>query len=135
MSRYGEVATIKLDEVDVAIMNGLIKDARIIETPDHFDSWLDKAGYAACGLEVTRPVPVEEMDWDDVSVDRTPMAFWSTEPEVADDTIVWSGNIPASEAIAARTKSVPFSSGEVVEHANGCAVFIGGRCGCFASDA
>lgn len=61
-SRYGELATLKLDSVDVAVMNGLIKDARLIETPDHFDSWLDKAGYAACGLEVASK-PKEEVGW------------------------------------------------------------------------
>lgn len=52
--RYGEVATIGLDEADVAVMSGLIKTARLAETPDHADSWVDTAGYAACGYQVTR---------------------------------------------------------------------------------
>ena len=34
---------------DVAIMQALVKAARISTTPDHRDSWLDFAGYAACG--------------------------------------------------------------------------------------
>jgi len=38
--------------VDVAIMMGHVKDARLKNTPDHADSWIDKAGYAACGAEV-----------------------------------------------------------------------------------
>lgn len=33
----------------------LVKVARLIQTPTHEDSWLDIAGYANCGLEVTRP--------------------------------------------------------------------------------
>lgn len=37
--------------VDVACMMVLMKVARIEETPDHDDSWIDIAGYAACGSE------------------------------------------------------------------------------------
>ena len=33
---------------DVAMLNDLQKTARLIETPDHADSIVDKAGYAAC---------------------------------------------------------------------------------------
>ncbi len=33
---------------DVAMLNDLQKNARLIETPDHVDSIVDKAGYAAC---------------------------------------------------------------------------------------
>lgn len=40
----------------VALMNIAQKMARLIETPDHDDSWTDIAGYAACGYEVTRKV-------------------------------------------------------------------------------
>jgi Domain of unknown function (DUF6378) len=52
--RYGELATIALDEADVAVMSAMIKMARLAETPDHEDSWVDLAGYAACGFQVTR---------------------------------------------------------------------------------
>lgn len=34
-----------------AVMLGLLKDARIRENPDHRDNWVDKAGYAQCGVE------------------------------------------------------------------------------------
>lgn len=37
---------------DVAVMLGLMKTARIAANPDHADSWVDVAGYAACGAEV-----------------------------------------------------------------------------------
>lgn len=61
--KYGELATIKLDEADVAAMSGLIKVARLAETPDHEDSWVDMAGYAACGRQVTaKKVPEYEFD-------------------------------------------------------------------------
>lgn len=34
---------------DVAIMLGLLKISRLAHTPDHRDSWIDLAGYAALG--------------------------------------------------------------------------------------
>ena len=41
----------ELNSVDVAIMCGLIKVARLANDPGHLDSWVDLAGYAACGAE------------------------------------------------------------------------------------
>jgi len=38
---------------DVAIMLTLVKISRLKKTEDHEDSWIDIAGYAACGMEVT----------------------------------------------------------------------------------
>ena len=38
-----------LDEVDAAMMQALIKVARIRETRNHWDSYVDLAGYAAAG--------------------------------------------------------------------------------------
>jgi hypothetical protein len=37
----------------VALANIVAKVARLIETPDHLDSWVDIAGYARCGVMVT----------------------------------------------------------------------------------
>lgn len=37
----------------VAIMCADIKIARLENTPGHLDSWVDIAGYAACGAEIT----------------------------------------------------------------------------------
>ena len=37
---------------DVAAMMRLMKEARLIETPDHRDSYVDLVGYALCGAEV-----------------------------------------------------------------------------------
>lgn len=34
---------------DVAMMMILMKLARLVNAPDHADSWIDIAGYAACG--------------------------------------------------------------------------------------
>ena len=37
---------------DVAAMMALLKIARISVAPSHADSWIDLAGYAACGAEI-----------------------------------------------------------------------------------
>jgi hypothetical protein len=42
------------DRADVAIMLGLMKDARLANNKSHADGWRDKAGYAACGYEVSQ---------------------------------------------------------------------------------
>jgi len=39
---------------DVAAMMALVKLARLTNDPSHWDSWVDIAGYAACGAEVSR---------------------------------------------------------------------------------
>ena len=49
---YLDYAT-KIDAHDVAAMMALLKIARIAENPQHMDSWVDLAGYAACGGEIT----------------------------------------------------------------------------------
>jgi hypothetical protein len=36
---------------DVAAMLALLKIARLQQSPNHRDSWVDLAGYAACGAE------------------------------------------------------------------------------------
>ena len=40
---------------DVAIMLALLKIARLKNSPSHRDSWVDLAGYAACGAECGLP--------------------------------------------------------------------------------
>lgn len=42
---------LSLKAVDVANMMALMKIARLKHSPDHRDSWVDIAGYAACGAE------------------------------------------------------------------------------------
>jgi len=42
-----------LTVADAALMSILIKTARLIVTPDHRDSWVDVAGYAATGYDAT----------------------------------------------------------------------------------
>ncbi len=46
---------------DVASMLVLLKQARLKETPGHPDSWVDTAGYAACGAEVAVPAVSQEL--------------------------------------------------------------------------
>lgn len=41
---------------EVALALDLMKTARLIARPDHVDSWVDKAGYAACGAEAATVV-------------------------------------------------------------------------------
>lgn len=36
----------------VALMMALLKVARLMANPQHLDSWVDLAGYAACGGEI-----------------------------------------------------------------------------------
>jgi Domain of unknown function (DUF6378) len=42
-----------LTPADIAIMMIDVKLSRLAEFPSHADSWLDVAGYSACGFEVT----------------------------------------------------------------------------------
>jgi hypothetical protein len=42
-----------VDGRDVCILQIMVKIARLIESPDHRDSWLDIAGYAGAGWEIT----------------------------------------------------------------------------------
>lgn len=51
----------QLTTVDVAIFSALIKIGRLMETPDHADSWVDIAGYAACGREVSAAKPAAKV--------------------------------------------------------------------------
>jgi len=39
---------------DVAVMMALLKIARLANNPEHMDSWVDLAGYAACGGEIAQ---------------------------------------------------------------------------------
>lgn len=51
-NRYGvndEKVLLDLDATDVAMMMILLKLARLANASDHMDSWIDIAGYAACG--------------------------------------------------------------------------------------
>lgn len=43
----------QITSTDVAVMMALLKIARLQSNPSHEDSWVDLAGYAACGAECT----------------------------------------------------------------------------------
>lgn len=49
--------TVTIQPRDVAAMMRLMKEARLIETPDHRDSFVDLVGYALCGAEVSGVQP------------------------------------------------------------------------------
>lgn len=44
-----------VDETDVALMLAAVKMARLANDASHADSWIDIAGYAACGAECAEP--------------------------------------------------------------------------------
>ena len=49
--RFENVEEPEISTTDVAIMMLLMKVARLVHDPHHDDSWLDIAGYAACGSQ------------------------------------------------------------------------------------
>lgn len=53
VNRYPQVVElVQLDAQDVSMMMALMKIARLANDPNHHDSWVDVAGYAACGGEL-----------------------------------------------------------------------------------
>ena len=44
-----------LTPAHVTLMMDWVKTSRLIESIDHVDSWIDKAGYTALGAELTGP--------------------------------------------------------------------------------
>jgi len=52
-NRQAPFGQLELRAGDVAIMMVLMKAARLENQPNHPDSWIDIAGYAACGAEIT----------------------------------------------------------------------------------
>ena len=51
-----------LSPADVAMMCALLKVARLQNMSNHLDSWVDLAGYAACGAEITQQVNMRVFD-------------------------------------------------------------------------
>lgn len=49
-----------ITSADVALMMATMKLARLKNNPTHRDSWVDIAGYAACGYEVAQRAAGEE---------------------------------------------------------------------------
>jgi len=49
-NRFG--VDVPLDGTSVAVMCADLKLARLENQPDHLDSWVDLAGYSACGAEI-----------------------------------------------------------------------------------
>jgi len=51
-----------LNEIDAVVLMILTKIARLVESPDHYDSWKDIAGYAAVGWAVSSAPEGEKKD-------------------------------------------------------------------------
>ena len=45
-------ADVSVNPETVALLMALLKAARAVQNPGHLDSWIDMAGYAACGGEI-----------------------------------------------------------------------------------
>ena len=58
-SAYFNTTGIHFEPHDVAAMLALLKIARISTNPTHADSWVDLAGYAVCGAEVSELLEVK----------------------------------------------------------------------------
>ena len=55
---------VEMTAADVAVMMILFKTARLKGNPKHEDSWVDIAGYAACGAEIEmNNVRTRRGDW------------------------------------------------------------------------
>lgn len=48
----GQDVSVCINPEDVAVLMSLMKVARLAASPNHEDSWVDLAGYAACGAEL-----------------------------------------------------------------------------------
>ncbi len=61
-----------LKSTDVAAMMAIFKAARIATNPAHIDSWIDMAGYAACGAGVVKGQDIMERAMQDKHPLRIP---------------------------------------------------------------
>lgn len=59
-NRYNGTNWSQFDIADVAIMMTLLKIARLENDPKHMDSWIDIAGYAACGGEIAAKLTIDK---------------------------------------------------------------------------
>jgi hypothetical protein len=58
----------QLTATDVAIMMADVKLARLENDPTHADSWIDLAGYAACGSECAAPATLSTQDRQNIAM-------------------------------------------------------------------
>lgn len=54
---WEQILGAKVTPAQVAMCMAALKLMRLRETPDHADSWVDLAGYAACGAEAAASTP------------------------------------------------------------------------------
>lgn len=51
---WSVIFAMEVTPTQVAAAMAGVKLARLVNSPDHADSWVDLAGYAACGYEVSK---------------------------------------------------------------------------------
>jgi len=76
---------VPFNATDVAVMMALMKVARIAQSPGHRDSWIDLAGYAACGAGIALQVPLSTEDVAKISSQ-------SSEASITADPKTWYGS-------------------------------------------
>jgi hypothetical protein len=62
--------TLNLTEADIANLLILLKVARTLQKPEHKDSWVDVAGYAACGWDVVNRKRKDDMRENSARIPR-----------------------------------------------------------------
>lgn len=65
---WSEIFKAPVTAAQVALCMAIVKVTRLIQTPDHEDSWIDLAGYAACGGEVSEKPCVTEAQFAPINV-------------------------------------------------------------------
>ncbi len=71
LNRYN--IKLPLDAGDVAMMMADMKLARLENQPDHNDSWIDLAGYAACGADLfNKPETKQEQEDSGIPIKPQP---------------------------------------------------------------
>ena len=89
----------KLSPADVAAMMALLKIARARSNPGHGDSWIDLAGYAACGAECAMPDRLKAEGCEELVV--SPFDAPQTKEELYDRIVA---NNPATFGCAHKPK-------------------------------
>lgn len=60
---WSEILGTAITPAQVALCMAGVKITRLIENEEHIDSWVDLAGYAACGGEVSEKTDKEPNMW------------------------------------------------------------------------
>ncbi len=91
--------TLIVSAADVSPMMRLMKEARLLETPDHYDSHVDMVGYALTGAEVSGVELAKPVEWSEGEPEKEPV-------EWTDITSQWQDFPPSDVSGLSRTVTV-----------------------------